>query len=179
MELKRKKDASLCKVVLGHQVKTHQKERILMRQDDDKAMFVLFEELQETFRQFEDGFSLTCFFVLIRLFMEFFRIFSLFFNLVKGKPQSVSIINASSYACVTGVLFLAMILSADSVQNNFTTIRRLAMKKAKESIEDLPVPRSEDVTLTGWGIFELKKKLILSTLASLITYGVLLQQLQQ
>lgn len=178
MEAKPNKNSPIFEKVLCHQTRTKMG-GISMNQNDEKSLLDLFEKLQDTFRQFEDCFSLTCFFVLIRLFMEFFRIFSLFFNLVKGKPQSVSIINASSYACVTGTLFLAMILSADRVQNNFATIRRLATKMAKDSIEDIHVPRSEDVSLTGWGIFELKKKLILSTLASLITYGVLLQQLQQ
>lgn len=153
---------------------------IPMEQDADKTFFMLFEELQDMFVQFEDCFSLTCFFVLIRLFMEFFRIFSLFFNLVKGKPQSVSIINASSYASVTGVLFIAMIFAADRVQKNFTTIRRYVLKRTQgSSSQRIPIQGSENVTLTGWGIFELKKKLLLSTLASLITYGVLLQQLQQ
>lgn len=154
--------------------------QISMEQDADKTFLMLFEELQDMFVQFEDCFSLTCFFVLIRLFMEFFRIFSLFFNMVKGKPQSVSIINASSYASVTGVLFIAMILAADRVQKNFTTIRRYVLKRTQGSFSrGIPIQISENVTLTGWGIFELKKKLLLSTLASLITYGVLLQQLQQ
>lgn len=153
----------------------------------DKALLGVHEQLFETILMMEDCLSLTCFLVLIRLFMEFFRIFSLLFNFVKGKPQSVSVINASSYAIFTGVLFVGMIFAADNVQKGFDDLQRRLVKKSIQdevnrgvSISSFQsLAWSESVVLTGWGIFELKKKLLLSTLASLITYGVLLQQLQQ
>ncbi|GFX18542.1 uncharacterized protein TNCV_3371151 [Trichonephila clavipes] len=153
----------------------------------NKALLEVHEQLFETILMMEDSLSLTCFFVLIRLFMEFFRIFSLLFKFVKGKPQSVSVINASSYAIFTGFFFIVMIFTADNVQKGFNDLHRRLVKKSLQSKASKDVSLSdfrslgwsENVVLTGWGIFELKKKLILSTVASLITYGVLLQQLQQ
>ncbi|GFS85316.1 uncharacterized protein NPIL_308121 [Nephila pilipes] len=153
----------------------------------DETLLGIHQQLFDTILMMEDCLSLTCFFVLIRLYMEFFRIFSLLFNFVRGKSQSVSVFNASMYSVITGALFVFMIFAADNVQKRFNSLQRSLVKKSVQ--RELSQGKSlsgfqslvwgESIVLTGWGIFELKKKLLLSTLASLITYGVLLQQLQQ
>lgn len=161
--------------------------RFFVRKKFHDKMFSIYESLFEAASMMEDTFSLPCFFVLVRLFMEFFRIFSLLFKFVKGKPESVSFINASSYASVTLLLFISMIFITDRLYSGYKELQRKMMSNMSFSksqnfvrcfMKQLSV-KKEAVTLTGWGIFEIKKKLLLATLASLITYGVLLQQLQQ
>ncbi|GBN14773.1 hypothetical protein AVEN_82653-1 [Araneus ventricosus] len=173
-----------CCLELSHLIKTLTKK---VGRSFGNELFETYEDLFETILMTEDTLSLICFICLMRLFMEFFRVFSLLFNFVRGKPQSASAIDAGTYGVVTGALFVAMIFAADSVQKNFQELQRRLMKKSALNrstqngfcFREQILVRNEDAILTGWGIFELKKKLFLSTLASLITYGVLLQQLQQ
>ncbi|GIY29899.1 uncharacterized protein CDAR_512821 [Caerostris darwini] len=173
-----------CCLELNKLIKTLEKR---VEKGINRELIDIYEELFDTIRITEDSLSPLCFLVLIRLFMEFFRIFSLLFNFVKGKRQTVSTINASTYAVITVILFLTMILIADDVQKNFMNFQRLLVKKLSmyrksqfaSIVRERVFVNNENVVLTGWGIFELKKKLILSTMASLVTYGVLLQQLQQ
>ena len=137
----------------------------------------------------EDSLSLAIFFVLFTNFIEMFRVFTLIIFINQSERSRQSLPQYGLYFLQTALLFLFLVFAADSVQINFNTFRKrllgspfillneneqVRFRKKLVMIED-----REYVTLTAWGVFEIKRTLILSAIASLITYGVLLQQFQQ
>lgn len=134
----------------------------------------------------EDSMSLAIFFVLFTNFVEMFRVFTLIIFINSQVITFYSFLQYALYFIQTSLLFLFLVFAADSTQANFNTFRKgvlespytlqgenklVRFRKKLVMIED-----REYVTLTAWGVFEFKRTLILSAIASLITYGVILKQ---
>lgn len=137
----------------------------------------------------EDSLSLAIFFVLFTNFFEMFRVLTLIIFMNSREQTLHSFVQYGLYFIQTSLLFLVLVFSADSIQVHFNSFRKhilgspytllgekeqVRFRKKLVMIED-----GEYVTLTSWGVFEIKRTLILSAIASLITYGVLLQQFKQ
>lgn len=137
----------------------------------------------------EEALSLSMLLVLFTNFSEMFRIFTLILFIDPKRMNSNSISHSQIYFAQTAILFLVLIFAADSLQIHFNVLRRKLLLSpyifSGESEQTrfrkrlIMVEDQEYVKLTAWGVFEIKRTLILSAIASLITYGVLIQQLKK
>ncbi|GFQ64799.1 uncharacterized protein TNCT_89721 [Trichonephila clavata] len=130
--------------------------------------------------------SLAMLLCLTRCFMEFFRALTLYFQYSKDLQEVKYIVCAVFYTLESSVLYIAVILFADKLQIDCNVLRKSllrhpdvhngrntwkAIEKCSQLFED-----KEDIKLTAWKMLRLKKKVLFTTVTSLLTYGIILHQ---
>ncbi|GBM20350.1 hypothetical protein AVEN_195899-1 [Araneus ventricosus] len=130
--------------------------------------------------------SLPILLCLTRCFMEFFRALTLYFEFSKDVYEIKYVVCAVFYTFESGVLYTAVILFADKLQIDCNVLRKSllrhpdvhngkntwkAIEKCSQLFED-----KEDIKLTAWKMLRLKKKVLFTTMTSLLTYGIVLHQ---
>ncbi|GFT27861.1 uncharacterized protein TNCV_10711 [Trichonephila clavipes] len=145
-----------------------------------------YKSLVLTVMDFDDGMSFIILQVFCNCLNEFFRVFTqILFN--PNSTASVRIfILASFYFLGSAITFITVVFTADCLQHNFAFLRR-TMLETSEFMPMSPLPEllrcdlelledKDNIHLTAWGMFEIKKGLIITALASLISYSVILGQ---
>lgn len=134
----------------------------------------------------DSALSLAILLCLTRCFMEFFRALTLYFQYSKDVHEIRLILSAVFYSLESGILYAAVIILADRLQVDCNELRKSllrhsdhtdeintwkAVEKCSQLFED-----KEDFKLTAWKMFRLKKKVMFTTVTSLLTYGIILHQ---
>lgn len=137
--------------------------------------------------EFEDAFSSVVFLQFVSSFLEILRIETVVFMYLKGRWKFDIIVHSLYWSFVGAFSFLAMILSADSVQDSChaagialqdsrsTFSSETVLKSLQLQMEHLQNVRF--IRLTAWGMFQIKKDLFLSIIALYVSYGVLIAQM--
>ncbi|GBM83581.1 hypothetical protein AVEN_99444-1 [Araneus ventricosus] len=156
------------------------------RSINSSAVINIYNITVKAITELEDSSSLAVLFVLFTNFAEAFRTFSLFFSTRDVNIYSSRVLLPGIYFLQTAFLFMLLIYSADTLQRHFRLLRKrvletIDIKEAKSVHEGFRqslklIEDRERVRLTAWGMVEIKRTLVLTAVASLITYGVLLSQ---
>ncbi|KAG8176270.1 hypothetical protein JTE90_022443 [Oedothorax gibbosus] len=124
---------------------------------------------------------------LTRCFMEFFRALTLYFQYSKDVQEIRYIVSAVFYSFESGILYSAVILLADRLQGNCDELRKTLLRHSDSNNKNNTCKAvkmyyhlfedKEDFKLTAWKMFRLKKKVLFTTITSLLSYGVIIHQL--
>ncbi|GBL93244.1 hypothetical protein AVEN_42682-1 [Araneus ventricosus] len=138
---------------------------------------------------FESSMSFTIFLVFCNCFNEFFRGLTQILHNPQGNERIRISVIAFAYFIGSGITFITAVFTADNLQHNFGLLRNLMLETSDPTStssnlsdllqHDLTLLEDKDnVHLTAWDMFEVRKGLIITTLASLISYSVILGQLK-
>ncbi|GIY66277.1 uncharacterized protein CEXT_398651 [Caerostris extrusa] len=134
----------------------------------------------EIFQNFENTFSFLILIVFTFLLCSFFKIIFLFAYGIKIASYPLNYLYLIDFTSHS-VLVIAMVLSADNIQERvnhinlmFSTQPNSAMDFSKQYLDILRNRAS--LSLTGWGMFTVRKPLLLSMLTWLFTYAVIILQ---
>ncbi|GFT32060.1 uncharacterized protein NPIL_479871 [Nephila pilipes] len=171
---------------LANRIEIFQKVLEQKRNFRTSAVLKIYAVIVKAILELEDSLSFGVLFVLFTNFAEAFRSFTLFFSISNLKAEIQRVIFPTAYFLQTTFLFMLLIYSADTVQRRFNSVRKSVLTlnvQEEKNIHEVfrrnlkIVEDRELVKLTAWGMVEIKRTLILTAVASLITYGVLLSQL--
>lgn len=179
---------SLYCLELQFKIKSFRK-NILNFKGTDTSAIEFYDVASTCILKLEDTLSLSSLFVLFSNFFEMFRIFTHLMFMAPNELSLSRISNSMLYFLLTFFLFLVLIFTADSMQLHFYELRNsiltsndIFLQRSEKASFVKKISMIEDkvyIRLTAWGIFEIKRSMILSAVASLITYGVLLQQFKK
>lgn len=154
--------------------------------DDIKACYF---KLVKLLMEFENTFSNLVFLQIVSSFFEILRIETVIIRYFNNRWK-FDIILPSVYWSSVGVFsLLAIILSADSIQNachaarvvlqdyRSTFSRETILKSLQLQVVYLQIERF--MRLTAWGMFQVQNDLFLTLIALYVTYGVLIVQITQ
>lgn len=126
---------------------------------------------------------------LTRCYMEFFRALTLYFQYSKDVRQIRYIVSAVFYSLESGILYVGIILLADGLQSDCDELRKTLLRHSDSSNNNNTCKAidvyyhlfedKEDFKLTAWKMFRLKKKVLFTTVTSLLSYGVIIHQLHK
>ncbi|GFQ79943.1 uncharacterized protein TNCT_420881 [Trichonephila clavata] len=134
-------------------------------------------------REFENAFSLLVFTIFVFFLCGFFKTMSLFIYMMDSGKKNITYAYVLNF--ISNILLLiVMVFSADEVQTKANNARefpcRIQIFSQKSGIVNIHHTRvsesDQSVTLTGWGMFTVRKPLLLSLAAWLFTYAVILIQ---
>ncbi|GBM88993.1 hypothetical protein AVEN_145115-1 [Araneus ventricosus] len=140
-------------------------------------------KLQKIFEEFENVFSLLVFIVFAHFLCRFLSIIFMFSYILKY--QATSLIHSFIAEFIFHSLsVIALVLSADSLQCSMNEACKLEVSLALDSqvFKALDAKcfkilnRQEPLFLTGWGMFKIRKPLLLSLTTWLLTYAVIIMQ---
>ncbi|KAF8796135.1 hypothetical protein HNY73_000550 [Argiope bruennichi] len=141
---------------------------------------------------FENSMSFLVFLVFCNCFNEFFRgLTQILYNPQANETirhETISII-AFAYFIGSGLTFIMTVFTADHLQQNFGLLRNLMLETSDlmskpSDLSDLLqydlilLEDKDNLHLTAWDMFIVRKGLIITALASLISYSVILGQLK-
>ncbi|GBL87742.1 hypothetical protein AVEN_212267-1 [Araneus ventricosus] len=165
--------------LLNHFGKMIMEERL-----DEHATFVRSSSLIE---KLEDSMSLAIFFFLFRCVVEFFCTLTAIINFLMGTFHQLFI----AFFLHKIFLYSTVVILADLVQTYHANLKRQVMRKILERIYTysnismnknfvrfLEI-RGDADNITAWKMFILNRRLFLSTVAFLMTYGVLFYQMKE
>lgn len=135
--------------------------------------------------QLDSAMCLVVLLCLARCFMEFFRSLTMFFEYSRDLSKIKLVACASFYALESGFLYVAIVLFADKLQGDCNALRKSllrhteqkeksvwkAVEKCSQLFED-----KKDIKLTAWKMLRLQKRLLFTTVTSILTYSIILQQ---
>ncbi|GFT97352.1 uncharacterized protein NPIL_502661 [Nephila pilipes] len=165
-----------------------------LNKDIKQQEFYILREKKERYRNlvltimdFEDAMSFIILLVFCNCFNEFFRgLTQILFNPELNKSFRLLVL-ASFYFLGSGITFVTVVFTADNLQHNLAFLRRSMLETSELPNSSLPellrcdlelLEDKDNIHLTAWGMFDVKKGLIITALASLISYGVILGQLK-
>lgn len=161
-------------------------EKMNSKQLDSLQIRKYYRMLVNLMAKLDSALSLSILLCLTRCFMEFFRALTLYFQYSKDLHQIRYIVSAVFYSLESGMLYAVVILLADKLQVDCNELRKSllrhsdhtdeintwkAVEKCSQLFED-----KEDFKLTAWTMFRLKRKVMFTTVTSLLTYGIILHQ---
>ncbi|GIY68657.1 uncharacterized protein CDAR_370551 [Caerostris darwini] len=134
----------------------------------------------EIFKNFENTFSFLILVVFTFLLCSFFKIIFLFAYGIKIASYPLNYLYLIDFTSHS-VLVIAMVLSADDIQERVTHINLMFSTQPNNEMDFskqyLDILRNRaSLSLTGWGMFTVRKPLLLSMLAWLFTYAVIILQ---
>lgn len=157
---------------------------ILEKKRPKTQTLLLYQNVLSIFKDIEDDFSAIIFIIFVHFLASLFKdMVVLVFVFKSGKYTTV-------YAylidfTLNAILAMIVVLSAGSLQQKANSLRETLFRLS----EDVPgqsclsarfiriLEERKHLQLTGWGMFTLKKPLLLTVVAWLITYGVIIFQL--
>lgn len=166
-----------------HQLVSHLHTLGKQRQSIDER---LFRRSVLVMKELERGLSLAVF--VLRSLVEFICTLTAVINFLVGVFHQVFV----AFFLQMATLFCLIVFGADSIQNRHSDLKRHLLReiaqKMRQTQEDCLLGKNlaeflevkeEDFGLTAWKMFDLDRRVLLSTFASLLTYGVILYQLKQ
>ncbi|GIY78256.1 uncharacterized protein CDAR_223331 [Caerostris darwini] len=148
-----------------------------------------YRDVVRTMMGLEDSLSLIIFLVFCNCFNEFFRgITQLLFHPEMNARPRIWVI-AFAYFLGSSITFATAVFTADNLQQNFAFLRKTMLETSEFKSEFTSLPEllqcdlelledKDNLQLTAWGMFSVKKGLMITALASLISYSVILGQLK-
>lgn len=157
------------------------------RNFDSVNIWNQYSDIRKCIKQVEKRFSLPIFLFMCRSFVEFFRVLSFLFNKLNVKVDVRYGLITALHSCVILFVFISVVVSANTLLNTYKKLCVKMLQIPKEmyyTTKDFEVYRNcmllmddkKNMTLTGWGMFHMKKNLFTTAIASLISYGVILHQ---
>lgn len=143
--------------------------------------------IRDCMKEIEEIFSIPIFILFARSFVEFFRVLSFLLNrITRNLDVAYSVVNGL-HSCVVLAVFISVVLSANYLLNSYKILCVKMMRIPREAYctENqfetyrncrLVLNQKDSVTLTAWGMLHLKKNLLVTAVATLVTYGVILHQ---
>ncbi|GFY68074.1 uncharacterized protein TNIN_33111 [Trichonephila inaurata madagascariensis] len=121
----------------------------------------------------------------MRTFVEFFRALSIP-DKAKRKLTKFSV-QSGFYSLVILIVFVVVVLRANSLMESYKKLCRKMIAVSEDVLHQnndfemnrrwiLMMDGKCNIGLSAWGMFFLKKKLFITAVASVVTYGVILYQ---
>ncbi|GFR11238.1 uncharacterized protein TNCT_191701 [Trichonephila clavata] len=135
----------------------------------------------------EERFSLPIFIFCMRSFVEFFRLLSHSLDRARTKGLTKFSVQSGMYSLVILVVFVVVIVRANSLMESYKKLCRKMIAVSEDVLyqnDDFEMNRRWilmmddkcNIGLSAWGMFYLKKKLFITAVASVVSYGVILYQ---
>ncbi|GFU48517.1 uncharacterized protein NPIL_45811 [Nephila pilipes] len=135
----------------------------------------------------EERFSLLIFIFCTRSFVEFFRVLSSFLNKTDATGVARFSVQSGAYSLVILIVFVVVIMRANNLMESYKKLCRKMTAVSEYELHPndvlemhrrwiLLMDDKRNIGLSGWGMFYLKKKLFITAVASVVTYGVILYQ---
>lgn len=138
----------------------------------------IYEKTVEIFKQLENSFSVIIFLVFAIFLSCFFKLIYVFAYLLKNSLSSALYIYFLRFLLHV-VLVISMVLAADKVQQEkfFPDASGVSDMHLKVNGQCIKIScYGKSMNLTGWGMFVVRKPLLLSLAAWLFTYAVIIIQ---
>ncbi|KAG8190677.1 hypothetical protein JTE90_001286 [Oedothorax gibbosus] len=143
--------------------------------------------IRKCLKEIEERYSFLVFVFIGRSFVEFFRVLTFIFNKDAVHVDFVFSVITCAYSLVILIVFISVVMSASHLLSDYRTLCERMIELPRDlyySEEDFEASKlfmkllddKDTMTLTGWGLFQLKKNLFLTAAATLVSYGVLLLQ---
>lgn len=143
--------------------------------------------IRKCLKEIEERYSFLVFIFIGRSFVEFFRVLTFLFNKDTVHVDYIFSSITCVYSLVILTVFVSVVMSASHLLSDYKTLCERMIELPRDmyySEEDFEASKlfmkllddKDTLTLTGWGLFQLKKNLFLTAAATLISYGVLLLQ---
>ncbi|KAG8190128.1 hypothetical protein JTE90_026696 [Oedothorax gibbosus] len=138
----------------------------------------MYRLLLEIIVKLDSVMSLSVLLCLTRCFMEFFRSLTMFFKYLKDVHKINLVACALLYALESCILYVAIVLFADKLQDDCNGLRKSLLRhteKKEQNVEKAVEKCSQlfedkkDIKLTAWRILRLQKRLLFTTVTSLVT----------
>lgn len=143
--------------------------------------------IRDCVKEIESRFSVLVFILFARSFLEFFRVLTLLLNRIqRNLDVTYSFVNGL-HSCMVLMLFISVVVSANYLVKSY---KKLCVKMMRipheayctgnkfDTYRDcrLVLNHKDSIALTAWGMIPLNKNLLVTAIATLVTYGVLLHQ---
>ncbi|GFS36919.1 uncharacterized protein NPIL_317211 [Nephila pilipes] len=139
--------------------------------------FCIYEQVLQVFGDIEKVLSALIFIAFGHFLVSLFKDMIVLINIMKNN-RGIMLISYVLDFIVNGVLTIVVVLSAEKAQSRADGVRQLCCEEpniSKIFFSKLFEDR-ERLKLTGWGTFTIKKPLLLTLVAWLISYGVIILQ---
>ncbi|GIX86685.1 uncharacterized protein CDAR_260611 [Caerostris darwini] len=140
-------------------------------------------QIKKCLKDTEERFSLLIFIFFARFFVECFTVLTFLFDKMKVKADILDSAATGIYSSMILIVFVVVVMCASNLMDYYKKlcVKMIAVPKSNRNFEThrswiLLMSDKNDINLTGWGTFYLKKSLCMTAAASFVSYGVILYQ---